>query len=612
MHHPQSGESSAAEEKKPAQEAPSAAAAAATAATASSLIPSTASQTKHLPLRKRISVPPKKQAVSEKFHSPSSVQRPAPSQLQPPPPPPPSTLSAPQGRRLSYPPTPTSSHDVKQPAAEYYPNSTHPTHPAHPITSEHSPRSSPESGATTETDDDSTSAQTQPVVRLHMEKNPLLKQKTADHKLPPSLKKVHHWMSKGKMTSASIPPPPAATSTTTATTSFSSLPPPPPPQSLTKKQPVKTSTFHDETDESEASIGMARRPSWAEDDRPPAKKTKRGRPAGTGARGASSARGRRGNARRNTAFRDELYCICQKPYDAPRFMIACDRCDNWFHGECIGISEKEGEFIDLYFCRECAKVTGKGTSWKPKCANPACQRAARSSTHQGFVSKYCNDACGLQVARARLELSEMKHRSSISSSSSSSSITEHLPLPVVPELTAKRQQRSHINTASHREDQNRLVQLRQEKQRLVSQVQVMDRKLAFLKEAVENHPDICGFDSRLIWSDATWARVRGVRDHGELECDDPPAYFVCQLTRCSKHAGWQKVRALEFEQDRHMLFRRLQRLANQRQQIKTRMRQRLQHAESAALAHATIRYPHHFSRSITTASSLPDTQGQPL
>ncbi|KAI9313634.1 hypothetical protein BX666DRAFT_1863994 [Dichotomocladium elegans] len=52
---------------------------------------------------------------------------------------------------------------------------------------------------------------------------------------------------------------------------------------------------------------------------------------------------------------DVLYCICRKPYDVPRFMIACDRCDQWFHGECIGISEREGEFIDLYFCGECSK-----------------------------------------------------------------------------------------------------------------------------------------------------------------------------------------------------------------------------------------------------------------
>lgn len=51
----------------------------------------------------------------------------------------------------------------------------------------------------------------------------------------------------------------------------------------------------------------------------------------------------------------KLYCVCRKPYDATQFMIACDRCDDWFHGECIGINEKGSEFVDLYFCTKCSK-----------------------------------------------------------------------------------------------------------------------------------------------------------------------------------------------------------------------------------------------------------------
>lgn len=51
----------------------------------------------------------------------------------------------------------------------------------------------------------------------------------------------------------------------------------------------------------------------------------------------------------------KLYCVCRQSYDATRFMIACDRCDDWFHGECININEKESEFIDLYFCTKCSK-----------------------------------------------------------------------------------------------------------------------------------------------------------------------------------------------------------------------------------------------------------------
>lgn len=64
---------------------------------------------------------------------------------------------------------------------------------------------------------------------------------------------------------------------------------------------------------------------------------------------------RRTSTTNRSTMDGKLYCVCRKPYDATRFMIACDRCDDWFHGECIGISEKESEFVDLYFCTKCSK-----------------------------------------------------------------------------------------------------------------------------------------------------------------------------------------------------------------------------------------------------------------
>lgn len=56
-----------------------------------------------------------------------------------------------------------------------------------------------------------------------------------------------------------------------------------------------------------------------------------------------------------SASSEVLYCICRKPYDRPRFMIACDACDQWFHGECIGISERDGALVEKYFCPTCAR-----------------------------------------------------------------------------------------------------------------------------------------------------------------------------------------------------------------------------------------------------------------
>lgn len=36
-----------------------------------------------------------------------------------------------------------------------------------------------------------------------------------------------------------------------------------------------------------------------------------------------------------------------------RFYIGCDLCTNWYHGECVGITEKEAKKMDDYVCVEC-------------------------------------------------------------------------------------------------------------------------------------------------------------------------------------------------------------------------------------------------------------------
>ncbi|CEP14822.1 hypothetical protein [Parasitella parasitica] len=39
---------------------------------------------------------------------------------------------------------------------------------------------------------------------------------------------------------------------------------------------------------------------------------------------------------------EEIRCICENPrIDYGTFMIACDRCSTWFHGDCVGIAERD-------------------------------------------------------------------------------------------------------------------------------------------------------------------------------------------------------------------------------------------------------------------------------
>lgn len=110
----------------------------------------------------------------------------------------------------------------------------------------------------------------------------------------------------------------------------------------------------------------------------------------------------------------ELFCICRKP-DDHTWMIACDGpCQDWFHGRCVGMDEKDGNLIDKYICaphifkvRASAyryllgpncKSNGIGqTTWKPMCRLETCRDPARVSGSK--PSKYCSDAHGQEYMR---------------------------------------------------------------------------------------------------------------------------------------------------------------------------------------------------------------------
>ncbi|EGZ77463.1 hypothetical protein NEUTE2DRAFT_100394 [Neurospora tetrasperma FGSC 2509] len=72
------------------------------------------------------------------------------------------------------------------------------------------------------------------------------------------------------------------------------------------------------------------------------------------------------------------YCICGGP-DNHRFMIACDRCEDWFHGECIDMDKYTGEnLVQRYICPRCA-VPGRGlvTRYKKMCSLDGCDQPAK-------------------------------------------------------------------------------------------------------------------------------------------------------------------------------------------------------------------------------------------
>lgn len=53
---------------------------------------------------------------------------------------------------------------------------------------------------------------------------------------------------------------------------------------------------------------------------------------------------------------DRLWCICKQPHNN-RFMICCDKCEDWFHGTCVNVTKSQGKVMEennkKWLCPNC-------------------------------------------------------------------------------------------------------------------------------------------------------------------------------------------------------------------------------------------------------------------
>lgn len=42
-----------------------------------------------------------------------------------------------------------------------------------------------------------------------------------------------------------------------------------------------------------------------------------------------------------------------------RFYIGCDRCQDWFHGVCVGVTQAEADQLETYVCPRCSESVTK-------------------------------------------------------------------------------------------------------------------------------------------------------------------------------------------------------------------------------------------------------------
>jgi COMPASS component SPP1 len=76
--------------------------------------------------------------------------------------------------------------------------------------------------------------------------------------------------------------------------------------------------------------------------------------------------------------------LCRGP-DDHRWMICCEKCEDWFHGECINMNKEIGEhLIEKFICPNCS--TGDlVTIYKKTCALGGCRKPARLTQSQPSV-----------------------------------------------------------------------------------------------------------------------------------------------------------------------------------------------------------------------------------
>ncbi|XP_074645336.1 CXXC-type zinc finger protein 1-like isoform X2 [Tubulanus polymorphus] len=101
------------------------------------------------------------------------------------------------------------------------------------------------------------------------------------------------------------------------------------------------------------------------------------------------------------------YCICRST-DANRFMICCDNCEEWYHGDCIDVTQKQAKNIKIFYCGSCRnRDNSLVIKYKMKKAKRFIEpeRETRSAANRKKSTRRCGEciACHRKVDCARCD-----------------------------------------------------------------------------------------------------------------------------------------------------------------------------------------------------------------
>ncbi|KZO93168.1 hypothetical protein CALVIDRAFT_540154 [Calocera viscosa TUFC12733] len=228
---------------------------------------------------------------------------------------------------------------------------------------------------------------------------------------------------------------------------------------------------------------------------------------------------------------DRLYCMCETLYDEERFMIGCDKCDNWYHPACVGLEEDAADLIDKFYCPRCiASDTSLSTTHKRPCARfPSCTNPSRLPS-----SKYCSDECGQARVEEIYNMQPKAVQELIKKAVQGAKRPEGRVDPVTGRVHGRGKgedaqlgmlEESLQEVLEERAESERRLEMWERRERVVEAI--ANRWKHELKEE-----GICGYDERLGYG---W---------DELDNVDPsePGEVVCQEgLKCDRHRGWQQA-----------------------------------------------------------------------
>ncbi|KAJ7181705.1 hypothetical protein C8R43DRAFT_1055442 [Mycena crocata] len=319
---------------------------------------------------------------------------------------------------------------------------------------------------------------------------------------------------------------------------------------------------------------------------------------------------------------DKLYCVCKTKYDEDRFMIACDKCDEWYHTQCVDMPDLVVDLVDQFFCPLCIEKNPNlslKTTYKLRCrygldhpepdSPKACHKPA-----QGAFSKYCSPECGLNNIKKRIDtfaknggkkellwdsVKDAQKREAVvivhgvagagegaegcagngMNSKAKENADEDAPAASARVKPAKmnKVEREVTNLNAVLDE---VVTLSEE---LKEEMEIVFWRERLLELATDRAEQVgqCGWDQRLCFGEEEWAEFgAGVLEsyeegtkEGEMQVDgeDSAEWWCVEGEQCERHAGWQTIRAKDVAKEKEKKEEALLRLTTRERELRKRI-----------------------------------------